>query len=48
MDLLFVDFETFYDRKAKYDLKSISMTEYIRHTKFKVQGMGYNYRGVTD
>jgi DNA polymerase len=43
MDLLFVDFETFYDRKNKYDLRSISMTEYIRHTKFKVQGMGFQY-----
>jgi DNA polymerase len=48
MDLLFVDFETFYDRKAKYDLKSLSMTEYIRHPKFKVQGLAVQFsRGAS-
>src|ERR1039457_7229181 len=48
MDLIFIDFETFYDRKNKYDLKSLSMTEYIRHTKFKVWGMGYMEDGEAD
>jgi DNA polymerase bacteriophage-type len=42
MDILFVDFETYYNRKEKFDLRSISMTEYIRHPKFKVLGMGYS------
>lgn len=37
--LIFVDFETFYDTKAGYDLKSISMTEYIRDVRFRAQGI---------
>jgi DNA polymerase len=41
MDLLFIDFETYYNRKEKFDLRSISMTEYIRSPKFKVQGCGF-------
>ena len=45
MDILFIDFETYYNRKDKYDLKSISMTEYIRSPKFKVQGVGYSLNG---
>jgi hypothetical protein len=39
--LLFIDFETFYDTENDYDLKSISMTEYIRDTRFQAQGMAY-------
>jgi DNA polymerase bacteriophage-type len=46
MDILFVDFETYYNRKEKFDLRSISMTEYIRHPKFKVLGMGWSSHGV--
>src|ERR1035437_80995 len=46
VDLLFVDFETYYNRKNKYDLKSVSMCEYIRHTAFKVQGMGWSAHGT--
>lgn len=41
--LLFVDFETFYDTKAGYDLKNISMTEYIRDSRFHAQGFAYKY-----
>jgi DNA polymerase family A len=40
MDILFIDFETYFSTKEKYDLRSISMSEYIRHTKFKVLGLG--------
>jgi DNA polymerase len=41
LNLLFVDFETFYSTKDKFDLKSMSMCEYIRDKRFKVLGMGY-------
>jgi hypothetical protein len=39
--LVFVDFETFYDRKAGFDLRSVSMTEYIRDERFTVQGIAF-------
>ena len=39
--LLFVDWETFYDTKNEYDLKSVSMTEYIRDKRFHAQGLAY-------
>lgn len=39
--LLFVDFETFYSTEIDYDLKSISMTEYIRDERFEAQGVAY-------
>lgn len=38
-----VDFETFYDRKIGYDLKSVSITEYIRDSRFWPQGMAYRF-----
>lgn len=41
--ILFVDFETYFDRKAEYDLKSVSVTEYIRDPRFKAHCMGYSY-----
>jgi hypothetical protein len=41
LNLLVVDFESFFDRKAGYDLKKLSMAEYIRDERFKVHGMGY-------
>lgn len=41
MDRLFVDFETYFSTKEKYDLKSVSMTEYIRDDRFTALGMGY-------
>lgn len=35
---VYLDFESFYDTKQKYDLKSLSMVEYIRDPRFAVQG----------
>lgn len=35
---VFIDFETYYDTKAKYDLKHLSITEYVRDGRFKVHG----------
>lgn len=40
MNTLIVDFETYFDTKSKYDLKSMSMVEYINDPRFKVLGMG--------
>lgn len=39
--LLFIDFETHFDRKAGYDLKSISLCEYVRDAKFHAHGYSY-------
>lgn len=36
--IVFIDFETFYSRADGYDLKAMSMTEYIRDPRFKVHG----------
>lgn len=36
---VFIDFETFYDEKAKYSLKNMPTLEYIRDPRFKVLGM---------
>ncbi len=44
--ILVVDFETFYDTKGGYDLKSISPAEYIRHDLFMAHCMGWNLNGV--
>lgn len=38
-NLLFVDFETYFSTKEKYDLKNISMVEYIRDKRFKPLGV---------
>lgn len=38
MNQLFIDFETAYDTKAKYDLKNISILEYVRDSRFKCFG----------
>lgn len=38
--LLYLDFETFWDTKNKYGLKQLSMIEYIRSPLFKAFGMG--------
>ena len=38
MKYIFVDFETFYDTKQKYDLGHMSIVEYIRDPRFKVLG----------
>lgn len=40
MNTLIVDFETYFDTKSKYDLKSMSMVEYINDPRFKVLGCG--------
>lgn len=40
-NLLFVDFESFYDGKQGYDLRKMSMVEYVRDSRFKAFGLGY-------
>ncbi len=40
MTILYLDFESFYDSAQDYDLKSISMCEYIRDPRFKAFGAG--------
>jgi DNA polymerase len=37
---LFIDFESYWATKAKYDLKSISTVEYIRDPRFHAFGLG--------
>lgn len=39
-ELLFIDYETVWDTKAKYGLKDLSVVEYIRDPRFKVFGIG--------
>ena len=39
--ILTLDFETYFD--THYTLKKLSTTEYIRHEKFKVQGVGLKF-----
>lgn len=41
--ILYIDFETYFDTKQKYDLKNISMTEYINDKRFKVFGAGVRF-----
>lgn len=41
MRTLFLDFETFYSRREKYDLKGMSILEYCRDPRFKVHGFSY-------
>lgn len=38
-----VDFESFYDRKQKFDLKSLSITEYVRDSRFWPLGLAYRF-----
>jgi len=38
LQTLYVDFETYYSTKQKYDLKHISIVEYVRSSQFYVQG----------
>ena len=38
---IFVDFETYHDSEIGYDLKAMSMTEYINDYRFKVHGAGW-------
>lgn len=41
--IVIVDFETFYDRKLEYDLRSMSITEYIRDRRFWPLGLAYRF-----
>lgn len=40
---LFIDFETFYDTKDKYDLRKLSTLEYVHDPRFKAFGLGYAF-----
>jgi len=40
---LFIDTETFYDSRAKYSLKNISVCEFIRDQRFKLHGLAYAF-----
>lgn len=39
-NILFIDFESFYDSKAKYDLRHTSIVQYVRDARFKAFGAG--------
>lgn len=41
--ILFLDFESFYDSANGYTLKKISTLEYIKSAQFKTHGLGYAY-----
>jgi DNA polymerase bacteriophage-type len=45
MRKLYIDLECYYDTKIGYDLKSMSMTEFIRDPRFKVHGCGCMMEG---
>ena len=38
--LLFIDYETVYDSKSKYDLRSMDTVSYVRDPRFKAFGLG--------
>jgi len=40
MTTVCIDFETFHSTKLKYDLKSVSMVEYVFSEQFKIHGFG--------
>ncbi len=40
MQKVFLDFETYYDGKAGYDLRKLSMVQYVRDQRFKPFGAG--------
>ena len=40
---LFIDFETYYDEKAKYSLKYMTTLEYVRDPRFKILGASVAY-----
>lgn len=42
--IVFLDWETFYDTKAGYGLRELSITEYIRDARFKPHGLAYRWR----
>lgn len=41
--IIVIDWETFYDRKQKFDLKSLSITEYVRDSRFWPLGLAYRF-----
>jgi DNA polymerase len=41
--IVIVDFETYFDRRLKYDLKNVSITEYIRDSRFWPLGLAYRF-----
>lgn len=41
--IVIIDWETYYDRKLGYDLKSISCTEYVRDSRFWPHGLAYRF-----
>ena len=41
--IVVVDFETYFDRKLKYDLKSMNVTTYVRDARFWALGMAYRF-----
>lgn len=40
-----MDFETYFNRKERYDLKAMNNTEYVRDSRFKPHGMAYSFIG---
>lgn len=40
MKTIYIDFETYYSTKEKYDLRNISIVEYIHDKRFFIQGCG--------
>src|ERR1019366_2159185 len=41
--IVVVDFETYFDRKLKYDIKSMGITTYIRDPRFWPLGLAYRF-----
>lgn len=40
---LVLDCETFFDKENDYDLRSLSLTEFIRDQRFKLHGFGFDF-----
>lgn len=47
MNLLFLDFEVYHNKKDKYDLRDLSLVEFVRDGRFSMQGMGLIAHGIT-
>ena len=41
--IVIVDFETYFDRKIKYDIKAMNITTYIRDSRFWPLGLAYRF-----
>ena len=41
--IVIVDIESYYDRKLKFDIKSMNITTYIRDPRFSVLGLAYRF-----